>query len=115
MGQSVLKDQIFQLEKRLMSRDYMDLEALLAEDFWKFGSSGNSYDKKTQLGRSASNVAVHYSVTDFQIKCLAPDSVLATYRTYKHSDGSRALRSSIWKLNEDQWQMVFHQGTPVTC
>lgn len=33
MGHSLLEDQIFQLEKRLMSGDYMDLEALLAEDF----------------------------------------------------------------------------------
>ena len=113
MSHSLLEEHIFQLERRLMSRGYTDLDDLLADDFLEFGSSGNSYDKKIQLERSESNTSVQFAVTDFEIKCLATDVVLATYRTYKHNDGTRALRSSIWKFKEGKWQMVFHQGTPV--
>jgi hypothetical protein len=55
---------------------------------------------------------------DFQIKQLAADVVLATYKVVKHGETREAkkysLRSSIWKINDDKWQMVFHQGTPTT-
>jgi hypothetical protein len=47
---------------------------------------------------------------------LAPGVVLATYRLAWSEGGYEApkqsLRSSIWKLIEGRWQMVFHQGTP---
>lgn len=110
----LLAEHIFQLEKRLMSRDPIELANLLADDYLEFGSSGNIYDKKIQLGRPASKDAVHFTVTDFQIKYIASNVVLATYRTFCSNDGRHALRSSIWKCNENQWRMVFHQGTPLT-
>lgn len=52
------------------------------------------------------------TLTDFKVKLLASDVALTTYRVIKHKDMKYSLRSSIWKLKEDTWQMVFHQGTP---
>ncbi len=43
---------------------------------------------------------------------LASDVLLATYQTFRHNDSKYALRSSIWKKNQGEWQMIFHQGTP---
>jgi hypothetical protein len=43
---------------------------------------------------------------------LAPDVVLATYRVVDETRKQHTLRSSIWKLKDGRWQMVFHQGTP---
>lgn len=49
-----------------------------------------------------------------EIWSLSPDAVLLTYESRsKQNDGSErcVLRSSIWKHNGKQWQMLFHQGT----
>ncbi len=53
---------------------------------------------------------------DFSIKVLADDVVLATYVSHRHNpdeDPKHALRSSIWKLMDGRWKIVFHQGTPI--
>ncbi|WP_226528760.1 DUF4440 domain-containing protein [Metabacillus niabensis] len=118
MEHSLLKEHILHLEKRLMSYDYKELEELLADDFLEFGSSGNSYDKISQLdavrNRTTTNNSIQFTVVDFNIKLLSSAVLLATYRTFRHNDSKLALRSSIWKLNEGKWQMIFHQGTLTT-
>lgn len=113
MEHSLLEEHILNLEKRLMTYDEKDLKDLLADDFLEFGSSGKTYSKKAILDGTTAH-SITFTVTDFSIKWLSPDIVLATYRTFRHNDRKHALRSSIWKLNEGKWQMVFHQGTPAT-
>lgn len=49
---------------------------------------------------------------DFNVKLLASDIVLATYRTLRNKDSNLVLRSSIWKNIQGHWQLIFHQGTP---
>lgn len=113
--QTLLNEHILQLEKKVMSYEMIQMESLLAEDFFEFGSSGLSFDKQAimeAVSKDTTDVSFSYTVTDFKVKQLAPDVVLATYRTRRHPDDKSALRSSIWKLNEGEWQMVFHQGTP---
>lgn len=105
-----LEEHILNLEKKLMTYDYEVLNDLLAEDFLEFGSSGKSFDKKTIID-SVSH-GIKFTVTDFKIKQLSSEVVLATYLTSRHNDNKRALRSSIWKLIDGKWKMVFHQGTP---
>lgn len=120
--QKDLKATIFELETSLLrpevrlSREKLNL--LLADDFTEFGSSGGIYDKKEILERLPENSQtspVDFSVSDFEIKELAEDIVLTTFKTDKTlSDLSHviSLRSSIWRKAGDSWQMVFHQGTP---
>ena len=91
---------------------------LLADDFVEFGSSGRVYDKAqiiAALQDEAPDPAIRISLTDFSARQLAPGAILVTYRTVWSGPGAPAgykLRSSIWKLMEGRWQMVFHQGTP---
>ncbi|MFS0613922.1 DUF4440 domain-containing protein [Lederbergia ruris] len=113
--EELLLEHILNLEKRLMNYDYKELHELLADDFLEFGSSGISYDKKAQLDAAKAinmNKPIQFTVTDFKIKLLATDVILATYRTLRHNDSKYVLRSSIWKKNNSKWQMIFHQGTP---
>ncbi|MCC3357064.1 DUF4440 domain-containing protein [Bacillus sp. REN16] len=115
MEHSLLVEHILNLEKRLMNYKYKDFEELLTDDFLEFGSSGKSYDKNAQLNAVKeinTNNSIKYTVTDFKIKLLAPDVLLATYRSFRHNDSKYALRSSIWKKDQGKWQMSFHQGTP---
>jgi hypothetical protein len=91
---------------------YEDLNDLLADDFLEFGSSGNTFNKKAIHDVALHEKNIQFTVTDFNIKRLSADVVLATYRTFRHNDRKHALRSSIWKVIDGQWKMVFHQGTP---
>jgi len=47
------------------------------------------------------------TVSDFSVRQLAPDLILAIYRIVE----SNTIRSSIWKTTSIGWRMVFHQGT----
>ncbi|MCT8140304.1 DUF4440 domain-containing protein [Anaerobacillus sp. CMMVII] len=116
MEHQSFEEQILYLEKQLMTYSYDELNEYLADDFFEFGSSGNIFDKKAQLDAVRDDKAVtnsiRYTVTDFNIKLLASDVVLATYRSLRHNDSKLVLRSSIWKNIDGKWQMIFHQGTP---
>lgn len=97
------------------------VRALLADDFIEFGSSGKVYDKASIVEalaeESTAEAALIPEVHHFAVRSIAPDTVLVTYRSSRHrSDGTAertTLRSSIWKLIDGRWQMLFHQGTIV--
>lgn len=91
---------------------------LLADEFIEFGSSGNVFDKSQiieALQHETSDPTTRVRLTGFAARPLAPGVVLVTCRTLRSGPNalpSYKLRSSIWKLVNGQWQMVFHQGTP---
>ena len=109
-----------QLEERLLHPEVRssgdELSRLLVEDFIEFGSSGAIYNKQQIIGSLAREQIIEGSITDFSVRVLADDVVLLTYRSTRRDPATaeewRSLRSSIWKLNDTRWQMIFHQGTP---
>ncbi|QOR64853.1 nuclear transport factor 2 family protein [Cytobacillus suaedae] len=111
MEHKSLEEEILHLEKRLMTYDYKELKEHLSDDFLEFGSSGNIFDKEDQLEaiRNDKTVtdSIKYTVSDFTIKLIASDVVLATYRSLRHTDSRLVLRSSVWKRNQEKWQMYF--------
>lgn len=100
------------LEQRLLERSVKDFAILLLDDFMEFGSSGRTWNKQQVIDELVDGLRLQATIVDFRVRRLAPDVVLATYRLVKDQDKKHSLRSSIWKLNQDWWQMVFHQGTP---
>jgi hypothetical protein len=87
---------------------------LLAGDFIEFGSSGRIFGKRGIIEALQQDTPDRppISVHDFAVRRLAPEVMLVTYRaTCPDKRGSR-LRSSVWKLIERRWQMVFHRATP---
>lgn len=107
-------DQLLHLEQILMSPEVRAsaerLDALLADNFREFGSSGRSYDKMTVITELVADPGLSgtRTITDFRAELLETTVALVTYRI----EESATLRSSIWILKANQWQMVFHQGTP---
>ncbi|MHB8255202.1 MAG: nuclear transport factor 2 family protein [Acidiferrobacter sp.] len=108
------------LEERLLSRvsDGSDpsLTTLLAEDFCEVGCSGRLYDKTETISRLATHIGRHFSITDFQIRFLAPDVALLIYLLIVTEDPDTtrsSWRSSLWQCHHGRWQIHFHQGTPV--
>lgn len=96
-----------------------EIKKLLAEEFIEFGSSGRIYDLQAIIDELEQETDLKIAMTDFKTTPLSQNIVLATYRAVCHDepDGPaiHSLRSSIWKLTGDTWQMVFHQGTPTSA
>lgn len=96
------------------------VRALLADEFIEFGSSGTVYDKASIIEALSEEpvaaAALIPEVHHFAVQSIASDAVLVTYQSSRYLDGAAkrvTLRSSIWKLIDGRWQMLFHQGTIV--
>jgi hypothetical protein len=95
---------------------------LLSDDFIEFGSSGRVFNKQQVIEalerEGPADSTIRLSLVDFIARGLASNVILVTYLTIQEGGpGTRQdsrLRSTIWKLIEGRWQMVFHQGTPST-
>ena len=115
----VLEDHLRQLEERLLQpnvrKSAEEVSELLAHEFIEFGSSGRIFDKQQIIASLQMEPTVRRSLVDFKTWILAPGVVLVTYRAIRQGAPGEppiySLRSSIWKLIDGRWQMVFHQGT----
>ena len=114
-----VSEDLFRLETALHRREVRNSPAavseLLAEDFTEFGSSGRIWNKTSIIhAMEKEDSGPSVLVQQFLTRELAPDVVLVTYIAWRNADRdtkTATLRSSIWKLIEGRWQMVFHQGT----
>lgn len=114
-----LEQLILALEERLLNPEVrcskQKLEELLDEEFIEFCSSGNIYiyDKDKVIDTEINLEVANWRILDFKIKWISKECILATYRLVKDSIGTKehSLRSSIWKKQNHQWKMIFHQGT----
>ena len=112
---------LFELETSLHTRQVRSsrevASQLLADEFIEFGSSGRVFDKPAIIASMMNDANYpQIAVDEFATRDLAPDVVLVTYIASRPATlfwprAVRSLRSSIWKLFGDRWQMVFHQGT----
>ena len=105
------------LEQQLLDPDFRGTQGvalLLADDFIEFGSSGCIYNKQQVVESLRREQKINRSMLDFKIVELSSDVVLAIYKIVNHSTSKVSLRSSVWKLIDERWQMVFHQGTSIS-
>ena len=118
-----LAGRIRELEERLLDpevrRSAREVGALLDDDFVEVGSSGRVYSKSSVLAALAEEATMgretHFQLTDFSLRVLGPEAVLARYRVEGEdrsaAEPSHSLRSSVWVLRSGRWQLLFHQGT----
>lgn len=117
----LLEKHILQLENDLLKPEIRQsiekTNELLSNGFTEFCSSGYIfiYNKGEAIDEDTNLQKINWEITDFSIKQLSDDCLLATYKLIKHSelneDKKYSLRSSIWKYYDGKWKMVFHQGT----
>jgi hypothetical protein len=118
---SPLTEKLLELEKKLLDPDLRrtpeKLGPLLADDFMEFGSSGHAYDKQRVLFLLRRQNLARLIIEEFRVFEVSVSAALVTYRACSESSHTTAshysLRSSLWMLRGDAWQMVFHQGTNV--
>lgn len=117
-----IKEHIKGLEEKLLHSDIRKnpeiLKELISEDFEEIGSIGKISSREEVINWLVTKEKnIKWSLSEFRVRELASDMVLAIYIANKngeHSCGSKgSIRSSIWKLCGDQWKMIFHQGTKI--
>lgn len=91
------------------------LDRLIADDFVEVAASSRTFGKDEVLARLPSETGVSFRAEHLVVNLLAPTVALVTYSATRIADGSVAhsRRCSIWRLDQDQWRMVYHQGTVV--
>jgi hypothetical protein len=105
-------DLVIALERELLTTqcraDRQRVADLLHADFREYGASGRVWTRAEVIVSMADAPSVSGEAADFCSQELAEGVVLLTYRI----TGTRpSLRSSVWVLTAERWQMLFHQGT----
>ena len=111
--------EILNMEQKLLLEEVRSsadkIAKLLADGCIEYCSSGGvyRYARGDTFGHGRQR---NWEIVDFEARELAFGVVLATYRLLKHDEPNGdmrvSLRSSIWKVEDGAWKMVFHQGTP---
>lgn len=116
-----LKEIILSCEKQLFRSEERKeagvIENLIGEEFVEFGESGRKYNKEDTVKAVIEPSGLKINIENYNLLELSDKAVLATYTAVKTSPdekgSSRSFRSSVWKLNDGKWQIVFHQGTKI--
>ncbi len=111
------------LEQALLHTDFREavheLEAVLAPDFIEIGPHGQVVERRQVIQwLLTKDPAARWDFSDWQQQALAPGWVLLNYHARQvaplASGSSGSRRASLWRRDESgQWQLVFHQATPV--
>lgn len=113
----LIRKELLKLEKLLLTAEIRtsvkELSILLAEEFFEIGSSGKVWRIKDGIDSNGIGI-VKMNLSDFNIHPLSENIVLTTFKIFNEEKKQQSLRSSIWKYENFRWQMVFHQGTPIT-
>ncbi len=117
--QDAIINQIIKHETQLLDKvDSLDILAeLIDNEFIEIGSSSLVYDKAEVMRWLASDDQSERIGTSFKAYPLSDNIILLTYissiKDTPVAESKQAMRSSIWRLTNGQWRMVFHQGTPL--
>lgn len=109
-----VREPIFHRREFGTSRE--DLLGMTADDFWEIGASGNLYDRDfviaTLLERYKTPEADDLVCSDFKLRRLAEDLYQLNY--VLQQPGRLTRRTTLWKKTGEKWQILFHQGTPIS-
>lgn len=89
---------------------------LIDEEFIEIGKSATFYNKSDVANWLNSPAPSEQTGASFKGQFLSDDVVLLTYVSSintPNADRKKAIRSSIWRLKQSHWKMIFHQGTPL--
>ena len=105
------------LERRLLTHETRnsreELNALLADEFIEFGSSGRVWSKEEIVQDLLQSPKFEIEIDSVRALHICANAVLITYRSWRvgEEDSAASLRSSIWQRRDNKWRLVFHQGT----
>lgn len=110
---SDLSEHLIALEKSLhdpaVRSDKCMLEKLLDSDFFEYGTSGKIWTREMTLEELTEKPQAIIHSFDYNVRELTSSLCQVTYKTRRESFD--VLRSSLWRRHNDEWKMIFHQGT----
>lgn len=97
-----------------------DFEEMTVDDYWEIGASGKRYDREecvqTMVTRYQDPNYIKndiWETKDFECRPLSDYIYLLTYTLIQGSERRVTKRSTIWKNENGQWLILYHQGTVV--
>ncbi len=92
-----------------------DYLAQTAADFWEVGASGQVYDREHVIGVLLARGKVpgdqDWVLSEVRLRALAADTYALTYQL--DQAGRRTRRLTLWRLDPDGWEILYHQGTVI--
>ena len=118
-----LTELVKKLELELLQPDVRTsinrLNNLLADDFVEIGQSGHRYTKEDILTSLPNLAEARHTMHNFQAREISPETILVTYqaemRRGQTDQPTYSIRSSLWQRRTRGWQVIFHQGTPLSA
>ena len=112
-----MKDLILQYEKDFFNAEFCssmaNLDGRFSKDFFEYGKSGSVYYRECSINALMGlSKDKQIEITQFELTPLSENVLLVHYISYNREDNSYALRTSIWKTEDSNWKLYFHQGTP---
>lgn len=91
-----------------------DIEAQMCDDFSSIVASGKKYKKEDVIEILLKRYVDpdyedNWEVKEFDLIKIAKDNYLVTYILVHNGKATR--RSTIWRLEEEKWKILYHQGT----
>lgn len=83
---------------------------VLHPEYKEFGQSGRIYTYENFVGHRLTDDS-EYEITEFAVMELSDNSRLCTYVLLNKTTGTKSNRSSVWIRHNNDWKMIFHQGT----
>ncbi|MGK0297899.1 MAG: ribonuclease HI [Gammaproteobacteria bacterium] len=105
----LVKNLEIELTKPETRSNSLRLAELISDDFEEFGSSRKSYNKEEILNLLQKSTPISYDLSNFSFKMLELNTMLVKYESI--SNGIKALRSSIWIKQGEDWKILHHQAT----
>ena len=112
-----LEDLILRYEKDFFNLDFCkcrdNIESRLSKYFFEYGQSGSIHNREevvnALIGLTKNKPVNIYS---FELEHLSKDILISHYTSRDGESALSALRTSVWKIEDGEWKMYFHQGTP---
>lgn len=115
-----LETQVRKLWQAFKDKDKAKLSALIDDNFRLFEEGMSTFgDKKTEVNAVDEYELLSYTLTDFTIKPLGPDSALVTYiAQYEGKSGgetqkAKSVFGEVWTRSGNQWKASYMQETYV--
>ena len=102
--------------RRELGTSTEDLQQQIAPEFFEVGASGRRYDRRHVIDvltrRYAESEEEPWHTCGFHCRALSQDTYLLTYDL--HQGRRRTRRMTLWRRTPQGWQVLYHQGTPIT-
>jgi len=111
---------IIEMELKLLDKNIRnnknELIKYISKEFIEYGASGRIYTYYDTLKYlPIEETQIKYKIIKIESKILSENIILLLYIIEKNNGIENIItnRSSIWKKENNNWKIIFHQGTKV--